>query len=93
MRVDLCSKSLAFIAWIVHRQAVLTSSGGGALMCTRASAEQAADEPRHLAIAVAVESQFDHRVLTDRRVDIIIQCVARAVCSRCTDNTHRREAA
>ena len=35
-------------------------------------------------------TQFDHRVLTDRRVDIIIQCVARAVCSRCTDNTHRR---
>ena len=71
-------------------------------MCTRASAEQAVDEPRHLAIADAaesqfdhrvLESQFDHRVLTDRRVDIIIQCVARAVCSRCTDNTHRREAA
>ena len=62
-------------------------------MCTRASAEQAVDEPRHSAIADAVESQFDHRVLTDRRVDIIIQCVARAVCSRCTDNTHRREAA
>ena len=51
-------------------------------MCTRASAEQAVDEPRHSAIADAAESQFDHRVLTDRRVDIIIQCVARDVCSR-----------
>jgi len=45
------------------------------------------------AIADAVESQFDHRASMGRRVDTIIQCVARAVWSRCTDSTHRRETA
>ena len=62
-------------------------------MCTRASVEQAVDEPRHSAIADAVESQFDHRALMDRHVDTIIQCVVRDVWSRCTDSAHRRETA
>ena len=48
-------------------------------MCTHASVEHAVDEPRHSAIADAVESQFDHRALTDRHVDTILQCVVRAV--------------
>ena len=90
--VSPCSKSLAFIAWIVHRYAVLTSSGGGALMCTRASVEQS--RRRAATFGNRGRGRVTHSsiigCLTDRRVDIIIQCLARAVCSRCTDNTHRR---